>query len=109
MRFDLLSLPVIAVMPVYAIVAHPVLENVRLNDLTRLWFSVPLLGWLAFVFFNGLRIFRGSVRSRLIQSATTIAVIPVYALAILILCVPPPIWIRAEQKRKEINAILGFE
>ncbi len=136
-RLDLLSLPVIGVMLVYAIVAYPVLVNVRLNDLTRFGLSLPLLGWLAFVFFNGLRIFLGSARSRIIQTATALAVLPAYPLAILALCLTLPIYIKAErqglaedkrifidpvsselgsyeykvaaQKRKEINVILGFE
>lgn len=136
-RLDLLALPVIAVMLVYAIVAYPVLLNVRLNDLTRFCLSLPLLGWLAFVFFNGLRIFFGSASSRLIQTATAIAVLPAYPLSILALCITLPIYIKAErqglvedklifidpetselgayefkvaaQKRKEINAILGFK
>lgn len=135
-HLDLLSLPVIAVMLVYSIVAYPYVILMPRNDMTRFGLSLPLLGWLAFVFFNGLRIFLGSARSRLIQTATAIAVLPAYPLAILALCLTLPLYIRAErqglaedknifihpetselgayeykvaaQKRKEINAILEF-
>ncbi len=135
-RWDLLSLPVIAVMLVYAIVAYPVLVKFNLNKMTQIGLAAPLVGWLGFVFFNGLRIILGSARSRLIQTATAIAVIPAYPLAIVALCLTLPpyhagekYWLPqdklhlidpdaddlgsyeskiAAQKRKEINAIMGF-
>lgn len=135
-RWDLLSLPVIGVMLVYAIVAYPVLVHFKLNIYTQIGLAAPLLGWLGFVFFNGLRIFLGSARSRLIQSATAMAVIPAYPLAIICLCLTLPLYHQGEkywlpkdklhlidpdapdlgayefkvaaQKRKETNAILGY-
>jgi hypothetical protein len=135
-RIDLLALPVIAAMLVYSIVAYPVLVNFKLNIYTQIGLAAPLVGWVGFVFFNGLRIFLGSARSRLIQSATAMAVIPAYPLAIIALCLTLPIYIAGEkhwlpqdklhlidpdapdlgayefkvaaQKRKETNAILGY-
>lgn len=136
-RWDLLSLPVIAVMLVYAIVAYPVLVKFNLNTMIQIGLAAPLVGWLGFVFFNGLRIILGSARSRLIQSATAIAVIPAYPLAMIALCFTLPLYHAGEkhwlpqdklhlidpeapdlgayefrvaaQKRKEINAIMGIE
>lgn len=136
-RLDLLAPAVIGVLLVYAVVAFPLVMLLPSNDLTQFGLSLPLLGWLGFVFFNGLRIFLGSARSRLIQTATSIAVIPAYPLAIVTLCLTLPIYIKAErsglaedkrnfvdpvtselvgydyqvaaQMRKEINAIMGIE
>jgi hypothetical protein len=136
-RWDLLSLPVIAVMLVYAIVAYPVLVKFNLNKMTQIGLAAPLVGWLGFVFFNGLRIILGSARSRLIQTATTIAVIPAYPLAIIVLCLTLQPYLAGEkywipkdklhlidpdapdlgayeckvavQLRKETNAIMGIE
>jgi hypothetical protein len=86
-RIDLLSLPVIAVMLVYSIVAYPLLVKIsNLNTPVQIGLAAPLVGWLGFVFFNGLRIILGGARSRIIQSATAIAVIPAYPLAIIALC-----------------------
>jgi hypothetical protein len=136
-RWDLLSLPVIGVMLVYAIVAYPVLVKFNLNTMTQMGLAAPMVGWLGFVFFNGLRIILGSARSRLIQTATAIAVIPAYPLAIIALCLVltpyregEKYWLSqdkihlidpdapdlgayelkvAAQKRKEINEIMGIE
>ncbi len=136
-RFDLLSLPVIGVMLIYSLVAYPVLVKFGLNTFTQIGLAAPLLGWVGFVFFNGLRIILGNARSRIIQTATAIAVIPAYPLAIIALCLVLPVyhagekhWIPldkvhlidpdapdlgayefkvAAQKRKEINAIMGIE
>jgi len=137
-RIDLLSLPVIAVILVYSIVAFPLLlmKISNFNTAVQIGLAAPLVGWLGFVFFNGLRIILGGARSRIIQSATAIAVIPVYPLAIIALCLSllpylegEKYWIPkdklhlidpdapdlgayeckvAVQLRKETNAILGF-
>lgn len=137
-RIDLLSLPVIAVMLVYSIVAYPLLVKIsNLNTPVQIGLAAPLVGWLGFVFFNGLRIILGGARSRIIQSATAIAVIPAYPLAIIALCLSllpylegEKYWIPkdklhlidpdapdlgayecrvAVQLRKETNAILGIK
>ncbi len=137
-RIDLLSLPVIAVMLIYSIVAFPVLVKIsNLNTPVQIGLAAPLVGWLGFVFFNGLRIILGSARSRIIQSATAIAVIPAYLLAIIALCLSLLPYLEGErywmpkdklhlidpdapdlgayeckvavQLRKETNAILGIE
>lgn len=136
-KLDLLALPVIGVMLIYAYVAYPVLVNFKLNTYTQIGLAAPLVGWLGFIFFNGLRILLGSARSRLIQSATFMAVIPAYPLAIIALCLTLPLYHQGEkywlpqdelflinpdspdigayefrvaaQMRKEINAILGME
>jgi len=135
-RWDLLSLPVIVVMLVYAVVAYPVLVKFHLTTMTKIGLAAPLVGWLGFVFFNGLRIILGSARSRLIQTATAVAVIPAYPLAIIALCLTLPLYHEGEkhwivqdklhlidpdatdlgayefkiaaQKRKETNAIMGY-
>jgi hypothetical protein len=135
-RWDLLSLPVIVVMLVYAVVAYPVLVKFHLTTMTKIGLAAPLIGWLGFVFFNGLRIILDSARSRLIQTATAVAVIPAYPLAIIALCLTLPLYHEGEkhwivqdklhlidpdavdlgayefkiaaQKRKETNAIMGY-
>ncbi len=136
-RIDLLSLPVIALMLVYSIVAYPVLVKIsNLNTPVQIGLAAPLVGWLGFVFFNGLRIILGGARSRIIQSATAIAVIPAYPLAIIALCLSMLPYLEGEtywipkdklhlidpdapdlgayecrvavQLRKETNAIMGF-
>ncbi|MES2982212.1 MAG: hypothetical protein V4727_07860 [Verrucomicrobiota bacterium] len=136
-RFDLLSLPVIGIMLIYSLVAYPLLVKYNLTTPVQIGLAAPLVGWLGFVFFNDLRIILGSARSRIIQTATAIAVIPAYPLAIIALCLVLPLyhagekyWIPkdkvhlidpdapdlgayefkvAAQKRKEINAIMGIE
>lgn len=136
-RIDLLSLPVIAVILIYSIVAYPVLVKIsNLNTPVQIGLAAPLVGWLGFVFFHGLRIFLGSARSRIIQSATAIAVIPAYPMAIIALCLSLLPYLEGEkywmpkdklhlidpdapdlgayeckvavQLRKETNAIMGF-
>ncbi len=124
-------------MLIYSLVAYPVLVKFGLNTYTQIGLAAPLVGWLGFVFFNGLRIILGNARSRIIQTATAIAVIPAYPLAIISLCLAlPPYHARekhwlakdklhlidpnapdlgayefrvATQKRKEVNAIMGIE
>ncbi len=136
-RWDLLSLPVMGVMLVYSVVAYPVLVKYGLNKPAQIFLLAPLVGWLGFVFFNGLRIILGNARSRIIQTATAISVIPAYPLAIIALCLTLPLYHAGEkhwlpqdklhlidpnapdlgayefkvaaQKRKEINAIMGIE
>jgi hypothetical protein len=136
-RLDLLSLPVLGAIVICSLVAYPVLVKFNLNKMTQIFLLAPLVGWLGFVFFNGLRIFLGSARSRIIQAATAIAVIPAYPLAILALCLAVPPYFAGEkhwlpqdklhlvdpdapdlgayelkvaaQKRKETNAILGIK
>lgn len=134
---DLLSLPVFVVMLIYSLAAYPVLAKFNLTTPVQIGLAAPLIGWLGFVFFNGLRIILGSASSRIIQAATSMAVIPAYALAIIMLCSVLPIYHAAEkfwvpqdklhlvdpdapdlgayefkvaaQMRKETKAILGIE
>lgn len=134
---DLLSLPVFVVMFIYSFAAYPVLVKFNLILPVQIALAAPLAGWVGFVFFNGLRIFLGSARSRLIQTATSMAVIPAYPLAIIALCLVLPMYHAGEKywlpkdklhlvdpdapdlgayefkiaalKRKEINAILGID
>jgi hypothetical protein len=134
---DLLSLPVFVVMLIYSFAAYPVLTKYNLTLPVQIGLAAPLVGWLGFAFFNGLRIILGSASSRIIQTATSMAVIPAYALTIIALCSILPIyhagekfWIPqdkvhlidpnaadlgayefriAAQKQKETNAILGIE
>ncbi len=97
-HLDWLSLPVIAVMLGYSIAAYPALVKFGLDHLPmKIALAAPAMGWLGFVFLHALRIFLGNARSRIIQTASAIAVLPAYALAVILLCALIPIYHAGER------------
>lgn len=121
----------------WSLAAYPVL--VRFGDTipTRIAVcSVPVL-WLGNILLNLVLAVIGNPSQRIARTTTSIALIPAYAMGITALCMTLPIfitsekhWVRqdsffhinaeapdlgayefkiARQKKKEINAILGFE
>lgn len=94
---DWLALPVIAVMLIYSVAAYPGLAKFKLNPFMQVVIAAPVVGWLGFVFLHALRMFLGSARSRIIQTATAIAVLPAYAVAAMALCTLMPFYHAGEK------------
>jgi len=121
----------------WSLAAHPVLVRFGLAVPALIGISaVPLL-WVGNVFLNVMQAILGKPRQRVVYTATSAALPPAYAMGIIALCLTLPIFIASErhwlaqdtlfrtapdapdlgayefkiaaEKRREINAILGFE
>jgi hypothetical protein len=121
----------------WSLVAYPVLVRFGLAVPALIGLSaVPLL-WVGNVFLNVMQAILGKPRQRIVSTATSAALPPAYAMGIIALCLCLPIFIASEkdwlaqdtlfrtapdapdlgayefkvaaEKRREINAILGFE
>lgn len=134
---SLVSLAALAMLLLWALAALPVLEHIELSEKILIALAAPPALCLALIFANTLRSILCKPRARLAQTATAIAVIPAYAVAVAAVCLTLPIhhasekrWLAREtllridpaapdlgayefkvaaQKRKEINAITGVE
>ncbi len=132
-----LSLTVLAMIIVWSLVTLPFVVRFGLETKTLIAIAAPPALCLGLVFANALRSILGKPAARLAQTATAIAVLPVYPIAILTLCALTPIysagekrWLAKEtltrivpdahdfgayeykvaaQKRRETNAILAVE
>jgi len=133
-RFGRFPLFVIGGLLLWAVAAFPIVKNFEL-PYYLIFFAPPAL-CLCFLLANALRMIFEKSSIRFTQAATALAVLPVYPMAIVALCFILPIyhagekhWLEKEtliridpdapdlgayefkvaaQKRKEINAIMGF-
>ncbi len=131
------SLAALTLLLLWALAAVPVLESKTLSDRVLIGLAATPSLCIMLIFANALRAILSKPRARLSQAATTLAVLPAYAVAIVALCLTLPIhsaaekrWLSQEklfhidpyapdlgahefkiaaQKRKEINAITGVK
>jgi hypothetical protein len=122
---------------VWSLVAFPVLARFGMNQWVLIALAAPPALCLFLVFSNAMRAVLSKPSARFAQTTTALAVLPAYAVAIVILCALIPIysagekrWLAKEtllrvdpeaadlgayeyrvaaQKRKEINALTGVE
>lgn len=120
---------------VWSLFAFPIIKHVRIPD--YLIYAGPPAICLCLLFANALRVIFDKSSARFTQVATALAVLPIYPIAIVALCLQLPTYHAGEKKwlsretllfidpdapdlgayefkvaaqmRKEINAILGFE
>jgi hypothetical protein len=133
-RPTLIPIAVLFLVFVWSLSVYPIVQGVELSQgLLIVLAAVPAL-WLGNIFLNILLAFIGKPAGRIPRVATTAALLPAYAVAIIALCLTLPLFISAEkhwmkqdtlfrispdaadlgayeykvaaQKRKEINAIL---
>ena len=135
-RPTLIPIAVLFLVLVWSLGVYPIVHGVELSQgLLIVLAAVPAL-WLANIFLNIILAFIGKPAGRIPRVATTSALLPAYAVAIIALCLTLPLFISSEkhwmkqdalfrinpdaadlgayeykvalQKRKEINVILGL-
>ena len=131
------SMVVIVLLMIPALAAYPLLVRIGLNGWTLAVIAAPLALVLCIALVEIIRWLFGKPGVRMFKTTTAIAVLPAYAFAVVALCLLMPVYHAAEehwiskdtltrinpdsadlgayefkvaaQKRREINAMMGYE
>ncbi|MFK7851771.1 MAG: hypothetical protein AB8D78_12415 [Akkermansiaceae bacterium] len=98
-RFTIpVALGVLAVLLAWSLTALPTLLFLELSDRTLMLLAAPLALCLSLIVAHALRSILGKPSDRLLQCTAAVAVLPSYAVAIVVLCLLTPIYTAAESR-----------